>query len=432
MSKNSLKLQFFSVRTICQIFYLSFAYFIRNNLITYASACTFGFLFSFVPIVMMILTVLIRFLHASPDTVSKLMEMNTVFENFFSIESVINVIEGVKSIGRFEIVIAFFIFWMARNFSNSIMNALHHIFHERVSPRPVLKQLLGFAGEFIIVIVFVLLLLLFYITETIQAVSWIKFPSSMFTSIFAFFFLLILSFIAYKMGTRSKPALSLAFISSLLFSISFFLIRKFMSCFININKYNLVYGLFSQLIVNLLAVYIFFTFFLFFAQFIFVVQFFDDLLLGEMYLLPENNDSWKIRNIKRWLFLRPDFFIRRKTGEVEYVMYKKGDVIYKAGENAEGSYYIVSGKVSLNNGNKGFLRDRFELEEGNFFGELSCTIEKPHDNTAIAESDLTLIKVSKLTFLNLLERNNIVANVVLSKIRVYFAEVYGLIQPYLL
>ncbi|MCR5605952.1 MAG: cyclic nucleotide-binding domain-containing protein [Treponema sp.] len=383
----------------------------------------------------MILTVLIRFLHASPDTVTKLMDINPMFENFFSIESVINVIEGVKSIGRFEIVIVFFIFWMARNFSNSIMNALHHIFHERVTPRPVLKQLLGFAGEFIIVLVFVLLLLLFYITETIQAVFWLKFPrlpTSMFTSIFAFFFLFILSFIAYKGGTRSKPAVSLAFISSLLFSISFFLIRKFMSCFININKYNLVYGLFSQLIVNLLAIYIFFTFFLFFAQFIFVVQFFDDLLLGEIYLLPENNYSWKIRNIKRWLFLRPDFFIRCKTGEIEYVKYKKGEVIYKTGEEAECSYYIVSGKVSLNNGSKGLLKDSFELEAGNFFGELSCTIEKPRDNTVIAESDLTLIKVSKITFLNLLERNNIVANIVLGKIRSYFTEVYGLIQPYLL
>ena len=50
-----------------QSLYLNVGLFFANDLMSSASACAFGFLFSFIPVSMMIFVILFRFLHATPD-----------------------------------------------------------------------------------------------------------------------------------------------------------------------------------------------------------------------------------------------------------------------------------------------------------------------------------------------------------------------------
>ena len=70
--------------TIAQSIFLTIKYFVQNRLFSYASACSFDFLFSFIPIAMMIVTILVRILHASPDTVY------SIFNKFPELSDYIN------------------------------------------------------------------------------------------------------------------------------------------------------------------------------------------------------------------------------------------------------------------------------------------------------------------------------------------------------
>ena len=60
-----------SLVTGIQKLYLSIVFFFMNDMWSYASACAFGFLFSFVPVVMLVLVIVIRLFHASPDTIAR-------------------------------------------------------------------------------------------------------------------------------------------------------------------------------------------------------------------------------------------------------------------------------------------------------------------------------------------------------------------------
>jgi len=54
---------------------------------------------------------------------------------------------------------------------------------------------------------------------------------------------------------------------------TFWIAVRFMILFLDKNKYNLIYGVFSHMIVILLEVFVFFILFLLFAEFIYVIQF---------------------------------------------------------------------------------------------------------------------------------------------------------------
>lgn len=118
----------FTLVTFLQSIYLSVSFFISNDLITYSAACAFGFLFSFIPLVMMILVVLIRILHANPKTVVDILNINPVMEYFFSIKNIADSIMQIKTITNFEIVMGIATIWLARRFFSYVMVSVRKIF----------------------------------------------------------------------------------------------------------------------------------------------------------------------------------------------------------------------------------------------------------------------------------------------------------------
>ena len=75
-----------SFRTFFQAIFISFRLFIQNSLSTYASACAFGFFFSMLPVLLMILIVLIRILHAEQNIIYQLYQFvaNFIDESQFN------------------------------------------------------------------------------------------------------------------------------------------------------------------------------------------------------------------------------------------------------------------------------------------------------------------------------------------------------------
>ena len=96
------KLKNISPRAILQALFMAGGLFFENNLISFAASCTFGFLFSFIPIVMMIAVFLLHFLHASTDSLIALFGTDSIFFNVISAKSILSVIDSFRSFGRFE------------------------------------------------------------------------------------------------------------------------------------------------------------------------------------------------------------------------------------------------------------------------------------------------------------------------------------------
>lgn len=414
-------------RTVIQTLYFTGVFFFSNDLFAYASACTFGFLFSFIPVVMMILIILIRVLHASTDMLQQLFGGNEQIMRFLNLDSVAKTISEIKTITNFEIVIGIAIIFMARRFFSSIINSVNRIFHAQIKSRPLISQLIVFAGEAILIVGTSIVIFLFTTARAITRYpvfsKIIPIPPVLLSTMTDFMlntlpYLLVyvIVLICYKGASRSKPPLKICAVSSLLCVISFVAVQKLMGHFINLNNYNIVYGVLSNTIVLLLEAFFFFTIFLFFAEMVFVRQYFDSLLMGELYLLPDRDDTSRIATIKRLLFIRPDSLLKN-SGSVMTV--PKGGKIYSRGERGQYTYFIANGSVLITRTN-----NLSYLDAGSFFGEEACLLDEVRNEDATAYTDVKLLRIPEEDFFTLLEKNPSANNKALSKISKYFARFY--------
>ncbi len=411
--------------TILQSLYLTSAFCFTNDIYSYAASSAFSFLFSFVPVVLLIVAILIRIMHASPDTILSILSSTGVFSETFDLEHAVNQVLSVKTITVFEIVLVFSIIWMGRRFFASIMQNMYVIFKQHRKPRPVLTQLFIFLCEFIIIIFTATLIFAIISFKALRNSGALEkmfphFPERL-TTYLANFLPMILLFISllccYRFESGTKPKWIKCAMSAFACTLTFFIFQRLMGLFINVSKYNLVYGILSNVIVLLMEAYIFFQLFFFFAQYLYVSQFFDELLLAELYLLPDESESGFFSKLKRKLFIRPDYIIYNKKNILKFA---QGETIYKKDDLGSDAYYIVKGSVEIKHSSKTQY-----LKTGAFFGEEACMIEEGRNESAIACEDTTLITIPKETFQSLLDRNPKVTKAALSHISSYFAKVYN-------
>jgi membrane protein len=179
----------------------------------------------------------------------------------------------------------------------------------------------------------------------------------------------------------------------------------------------MIYGVLGNVIILFMDIFFFFVFFLVFAQFIYVVQFFDELLLGELYLLPDIEQSGLGAEIKRAFFIRPDFMIAKNKSNV--FSYKPGDIIFNKDDSDTFAYYIINGSVKLIPEIE-FPDVNVLLHRGEFFGETSCLLDQNRNFTAQAVLSSRIIKVESERFRSLVHQNPEAAKKVLKQISPFF------------
>ena len=422
-----------SLITILQELYLSAVFTSANDLIAYAAACAFGFMFSFIPIVMMILVILIRFLHAKPEAVTALLNYNSMVTNFINLETLAQSIDQIKKITNFEIILSITIVWMSRRFFVSFVKSMKRIFKKTYRVQKGMTLVLIIAGEASVTI---LLSILLFIVATFRTIIKlpimnslvIHYPSLMdsFSNKIVTTFPLIMLFVAvilcYKWGSRTKPTLMQCIFPALACIFTFWGFKKIMTLFININRYNYVYGVLSNVVVLLLEVYFFFLFFLFFAQYLFVTQFFEILILSELYMLPERNDTTPKSILKRLLFIYPDYLLKIQS---KVIHIRRGDCIYRQGDTSTDSYYLAKGTVRISR-----LNNVTYINSGMYFGEEACIVEEARSEDAFAETDVELVRIPEELFFSILEHNPAVSTKALAQISSYFSKFYGRNEEY--
>ena len=413
-----------SLVTGIQKLYLSIVFFFMNDMWSYASACAFGFLFSFVPVVMLVLVILIRIFHASTDSIESLFGSADIISNFLNLDSVADTISQIHSITNFEVILTITIIWMARRFFSSIIGSINRIFHTQVPLRPMLSQVVIMAAEAGMVIISSLIIILNVAFKTLTKLEIFQKLSEIFPILMSTFtertviylpyvIIFVVVFICYKASSRSNPPTWTCLWCAAGCTAGFFVMQKFMGIFLNVNRYNMIYGVLSNIIVLLLEVFFFFVIFLSFAEFVFVSQYFDTLLLSEIYRLPDRDKTGLISTFRRLLFIRPDHLL---NSDENVMHFRKGEEIYSNGEDGKFMYYIVSGTVMLlKKNNIAFV------DSGSFFGEEAILMDGIRKEDAVAHTDLKLIRINESKFYSILQKNPKVASKAMAKISRYFA-----------
>lgn len=410
-----------TVATFSQAIFLTFKYFLQNRLLSFAGACSFSFLFSIVPIFVMIAMVLIKILHASPQMVSSILGIIPEIKNYVDAERVISLVESVKSVHSFEIFIGIFIFWMARRFFASVTDSLQNIFHNRTKRKALLNQIFTFLIEFLTISMVSAVLFFYFSLGTIHFFDFLfdfmkNLPLLNFISenaksvnFLPDFLIFAVVTILYKGNSGTKPRVTLCVFSGFLCTATFRIFRAVMNAILNVANYNLLYGVLSHAIILLMEIFFFFVFFLFYAQLIFSIQFFDELLLGELYLLPKVDKKGLGGKIKRLLFIRPDFLVASGSGTVHL---DEGEKLFKAGEKSQFAYYISKGSVNLafSSGKQVFKR------RGEFFGEVDCVLNQNRTCSATAGKETELVKIEADSFKFLIHQNQEASRKIFRKI----------------
>lgn len=411
----------YSLRTLIQEAFLTGNFFVQNDLLTYASACAFGFLFSLLPVVIMSAVILIHVLKASPEVLTSLYQFDSELTQIMDISHLVNSVLEFQGGIFFNIVIGIFIFWMARRLFNSTMKGIRCIFRKELVTRPLIFQLIVVAGEVILVVTIALVIFILSSGKTLLETSFLQklIPPIMIQlgnqltrflpATLMFFFVTI----TFRLASRTKPQWKHCILAAAACTLIFFLFSGLSNIFRNTTTYNMIYGVMSSVIILLLKVFVFFILLLFFAQALFVHQFFDQLLLGELYLLPSREEIKLQLVLRRLLFIDPDYFILRRAAATNY---NQGSMIYKAGDQGEWVYFLAQGRVQITG--KSHIQ---QCVAGDFFGELPCILGRNREDSALAETDVQVIRIEAEDFISMLEKNPAANRKALSQVSNYFS-----------
>lgn len=412
--------------TIAQSLFLNLKLFFQNGLLSYSSACSFDLIFSVIPVLLMIVLIAVRVFHASPELLSSIYNAIPEIQKYFDTSRMISEFQNIKSFSTLEAVLVFFIVWMARRLFASVFAALRNIFHDQQKRRELFNQILVFVFEMIFVSIVVSFIFAYMSVRTILKMPFFqRFPQLDFIfsssidgkdlSLISNILLFVIITLVYKIASGTKPKLSLCLGVGFLCTASFWIFRTVLHLFINVSRYNLIYGVLGNVIILLMDVFFFFMFFLFFAQYIFVCQFFDELLLGELYLLPKKEEATFAGKLKRKLFIRPDFLL---ANPLSLANLKSGEKLYEDGDKDTFAYYVLQGAVKV-------ARSEYDEEKihlrGDFFGELNCVLFKPRTSTATAVTESKVVKIRGKTFRFLVNSNPDVAQKVLQELSEYLS-----------
>lgn len=402
-----------------QIIYLTCSNFEGNNLWESASSCSFGFIFSFVPLALIILTVLVGILRVSPGILEYVNAFAGEIESIVDIRPFLNNIINKRNFHIVDVFLAVWIVWMARKLFLSIVQALTKIFNSVTKRRGLLNQAMVFVSEFILVIIIASIIIFSFFFNQLIASNFFE-PLQEFlpaivsqnshtvVTIAMYFMIFICTLFAYRFISGSRPAFWLCFIYSFLDAVCFYFISLWVSKFLNLTNYNIVYGTISTIIILMLKVYFFFVFFLFFAQMIYVTQNFELLLKCEVYLLPDSERRGWMVQLRRMLFINPAAL---KTTSNTRIL-QQGEIIFNAGDKAENVYYIRTGIITedFENG------ESQTFEKGAFVGDTICLLDERFRGTGKASTDCKIIIFTAAEFKELMKKSPKAASKALSKL----------------
>lgn len=417
------------LKKLGQLIYLTTSKAISNNIFESANSCSFGFIFSFIPISLIILLVLAGLLRTYPSLIDYVMAYVGTVSTVVDLSSLAEQVLNMKTFTWVEFVLGIWIIWMARKLFASVLGAINKIFKSVSTGKAWINQLISFLIEFILVVIIIFVMLFIFsinrvlempaIQELmddlpIEALGKLSNNALMLVYLVIFLFTAVI----YRICSRVKPRISLCMFYALLSTACFYICSTLLSIFFNPSNYNMIYGAISSLLILMMRVWFFFNIFLYFAQMLFCTQYLDTLSFALLYMLPDD-----LQSSSKWAYFKRALFRKPAVIQTKYEVrkYKFGDVIYKTGDNPDCVYYILKGTVYRYSADNSVTT----LTSGTFFGEMHCVLNQPRTNTTIAQSDCEITIIDSEDFLDLLKKDNKASAKAISKVSRYTEELYN-------
>lgn len=126
-----------------------------------------------------------------------------------------------------------------------------------------------------------------------------------------------------------------------------------------------------------------------------------------------------ISELKKQILLEgiADSELEKLAKVIKEVSLKKGEFLFKEGEDTKGIYMIRSGKIEITKTTTdGWKQTIAVLSTGNFFGELSIIEKRKHEANAVAIENTELLKLPKEEFEKLEKEDVVLALQILKKL----------------
>ncbi|MCQ2590175.1 MAG: YihY/virulence factor BrkB family protein [Treponema sp.] len=410
-----------------QLIYLTTANSFTNNIFESANSCSFGFIFSFIPITLIIISLLIGLLQVRPSILNYVINYIKPLASVIDLNYLVDQVLKIRSFSYVEFLLGIWVIWMARKLFASVLGAISKIFKSVTGGKTLINQLFSFAIEFILVIIIVMVMLfIFSINRLMEQPEILEFfeeaPFNMLrkissnASMVVYLVIFLVTAIVYKICSHIKLKAGVCSFYAALATIAFYIVSTIISLFFNPANYNMIYGAISSLLLLMMRVWFFFNIFLFFAQMLFCSTYLDTLSFALLYMLPEEENLSKWGKFKRSLFKKPAV-IQHKYAVKKF---KYGETIYTIGDQADCVYYILKGIVYRYSEDNSIS----VLKAGSFFGEMHCVLNQPRTNTTIAQSDCEITIIESEDFLDMLKKDNRASSKAISKVSRYTEELY--------
>lgn len=408
----------------CQFIYLSLTNFNNNMLWESAAACSFSFVFSFIPIIIIILTILTAILRFSPEILELVLEYAEQFGNYINIKPFINSLISVESLNLFNIFDVFLAIWiilMARKLFVSIARAMNIIFRQSKDEKSKISEFIIFVGELSIVLLIIVAIIAAFVFNKLLELSFfnnlkLQFPNilsknhNLMVGSSIYLLLFLSTYLIYRFVSRVKPRKRHCIIYAALSTSGTFVISFFLNKFLNTTNYNIIYGTISTVVIMMFKVYSFFLVFLFCAQMIYVSHNFDIMLQTEIYLLPKYEDLSITRILQRLLFINPAIIQNNDNTTV----YQANDIIFNKGDHPDCVYYVITGTVCE------ISEKHVEYyDQGAFFGDTDCILNIDRRTTTKAITPCKILSLETDEFIKMIKVYPSASNKALSNISSY-------------
>jgi membrane protein len=407
------------VKSFFQRLLITVQLYYRNGLANHSAACAYGFLLSMAPILLLIAFILSFTFKESPRTITALLADIPILENLFNKEWLVSDFFTLSRPGISGIVFAVSIIWAGRILSLSMQRGLKIIFPGDRSRNPVTNTLITLAIEAVVLIIILAAIfssrtaLWFYRKfDFLPDLSILRFFTSKAGMKFSLFFMLgLFSFLAYLFVPENYPRKLSALQGAFLCVFAYSCISLFLDFILDISRYDFLYGTLGWMIVLLVNVFFFFSFFLLGAQFAFVTDSFDALFfskLRQITFLPEKEKKpEKIdpdRLISRLLY---KLYFPHNGKMTRYLrFYKKDSVIFAQGDSGEDIYYLLDGEVEVLISSSQDINTAGIIEAGSFFGEMGHLLSEERSATIRAKTNITVFVLPPSLFDAVLKYDN--------------------------
>lgn len=394
------------VKNFLQQFFITLQLYFENGVANHAAACAYGFLLSLAPMLLLLAFFIFFTYESSPHSVAAIIGTIPFLIDILDEQWLSSDIITYFSPSFTGFISVVSIIWAGRVLAMAILRGLRSVFPTGKKRNPVKNAMVILAIE-ISVIIFVLVVIvssrtamrIYRLFDFLPQGSVLRLLTSNFgIQVSAIFLLGFASFWFYRLVPLKPPRVISAVKGAVFCTIAYFCTVMLIGYIINRARYSFLYGTFGNLIIILINVYFFFSFFFIGAQFAFVTDFFDALLFSRMRKI-RIKAAKKIKAIRQFNKLRPyyllnKFFNPSKSNLNKYMRkYKKGDTIFSNEDMSDDIFYLLEGEVEMHitSGGESFAG---VVKADSFFGEMGYMISEGLSVSAKAKTDVSVFAIS--------------------------------------